>query len=317
MERFPEVDLALQKAVAASTLKAYKTAWSRWAQWAFEHNVSPTAPSTLAVSNYLASKVFEGDNGGFISVTKAAFGHFSVLYDFDNPMASLKVTRLSKGLDRVIQERKADNNVLPRAYKAFETQHIHSFMEIARQEDKFVIWRIVAAVVAAFSTFMRISETHGLRCRDIQIRHDAIHFHVKSAKRNLNGFTAFVPFTRDPSCFGGFIVDYLRKYDLKQDDFFVPALKRVRGGWDLNRQKQISQTAIRDGLKELISKIGLEKKNYCFHSTRRGATTAARKSGVCTDDVMALGRWKSASMVNLYTRHTEKDLKNLSKRWYK
>ena len=315
MERFPAVDLALQKAVAESTLRAYKKAWSRWAQWAFDYQVSPTAPTTTSVSNYLASKVFQGDNGQFVAITKAAFGHFSVIYGFNNPVSSPEVARVSKGLDRVIQERKITNNV-SRADKAYEAKDIHRLMALARQEDKFVIWRVVAAAVTAFSTFMRISEVHALKLEDIEIHQDAINLHVKKAKRNIQGFNASVPFTGTQNCYGKFIVDYLTKYQLQQHDFFVPALKRVHGGWDLNRQKQISQTAIREGLKELTVKIGLEKKHYCFHSTKRGATTTAARAGISREDVMALGRWKSISMVNLYTKHTQDDLISLSKRWY-
>ena len=150
----------------------------------------------------------------------------------------------------------------------------------------------------------------------MQVRSDAIHFRVKSAKRKVNGFTAFVPFTGGPNCYGQFIVDYCARCKLQPSDYFVPALIRSHGGWDLNREKPISQTSIRDGLKELITQIGLNKKEYSFHSLKRGSASTARRSGVNSHDVMALGRWKSTAMVDRYTKHTDQDLKSLSKRWF-
>ena len=89
-------------------------------------------------------------------------------------------------------------------------------MALARQEDRFVKWRIVAAAVAAFATFVRISEVHGLGREDIQIHGDAIRFRVRSARRGPRGCTAFVPFTRGAACYGQFIVDCLTKCNLQQ-----------------------------------------------------------------------------------------------------
>ena len=40
--------------------------------------------------------------------------------------------------------------------------------------------------------------------------------------------------TGTQNCYGKFIVDYLTKFQLQQHDFFVPSLKRVHGGWDIN-----------------------------------------------------------------------------------
>ena len=82
------------------------------------------------------------------------------------------------------------------------------------------------------------------------------------------------------------------------------------------RDKPVSQSAIRDSLKALMTKIGVDRSKFSFHSTRRGAATEAGRAGLSTEEIKALGRWKSSRMVELYTKRTEEDISNITKKFY-
>ncbi len=71
--------------------------------------------------------------------------------------------------------------------------------------------------------------------------------------------------------------------------------------------RYLTQAILTQHLRQAISRIGLDPRNYAGHSLRIGAATTAASEGIDDSMIKALGRWRS-SAYQRYIRRSEKDL---------
>ena len=161
----------------------------------------------------------------------------------------------------------------------------------------------MAVLILAFAAFLRMSEVQSLRLENCKINRDFVRLTITKAKRRPDGFTATFPTN---SICGKFFVRYLRKFKFtrKKTGFVFPMTpEKVDSSFATSNFQEKLQ---------LIVKENNWSGRYGFHSCKLGATTAAIKAGMSTEEVRALARWRDASLVARYTRLEETAVCNLA-----
>ena len=225
--------------------------------------------------------------------------HFSTKIDGFCINDSTNLKRLIKGAGKINQSK--TRTLLP-----FTKQHLRAFISTSRANDCLCYWRVTASCIMAFFGFLRISEVVTMRMSDLCFEFFTIKLKIKRAKRHPSGFDAVI--ARDNE-FSNFVEEFWTKYKINYDSNF-PCFPQING----TKFKPIAATTIQQDLKKIMKLLNMPISQYAFHSCKLGGTTKASEKGISKSEILALGHWKSSSMVDRYTRTTSKRLSELSQR---
>ena len=184
-----------------------------------------------------------------------------------------------------------------------DRKNIESAIFNVTSSSPFWKWRITAAMVLAYAAFLRVSEVQGLRLENCSFESGVLKLKIEKAKRRPDGFNTAVPL--DSIC-GLFFKRYLSLFKLieKQSGFVFPLSP-------LKFNQSVASSNFQEKLKLIVTENGWQGR-YGFHSCKLGATTEAIKSGLSSDEVRVLARWKDTKLVARYTRFEEKAVARLA-----
>uniref|UniRef100_A0A7M5XBI0 Tyr recombinase domain-containing protein n=1 Tax=Clytia hemisphaerica TaxID=252671 RepID=A0A7M5XBI0_9CNID len=137
---------------------------------------------------------------------------------------------------------------------------------------------------------------------------------IESSKTDVyrEGHWVFVARLNSDLCPISNLERYLRIAGIENnsDKFIFRAVSKGRRCVEMLRKMDspISYTSVREDIKKVLKRIGLNEKEYGVHSLRSGGASAAANLGVPDRLIMKHGRWKSIGVKN---RYISEDLKNL------
>ncbi len=185
----------------------------------------------------------------------------------------------------------------------------------SRDPDKVMLW---AAVCLGFFGFLRAGEftvpsdegfnaSVHLTRQDIAIddprQPRVIRVHIKQSKTDpfRKGISLFIGKTDTDLCPVAALLSYLVERRQRPGPLFLFKDSRY-----LTRQRLV--TAVR----EALDAAGLDQSQYCGHSLRIGAATAAAERGLEDSVIKTLGRWRSLAYLD-YVRIPREQLASYSR----
>ena len=198
----------------------------------------------------------------------------------------------------------------------------------AENKCDLVVWRTVWRLNIEYYTLCRFSEVNQLTTEDLTFSADPnsmITLRIKKSKTDQTGlgdYRQLYRVTDAPNlCPVRLTREYLQRLCEHESGKYIGSMQpKVRHCVKLGKQIPIAKSVIAyssclEESKQLLSKLGIVGR-FGEHSGRRGGATAAAARGGSTEDVQALGGWKSAKCATKYVETTATRKEKISKLLY-
>ena len=307
-------DLAAM-AIAPTTRRTYKTGERKFTQFCVLQRWTPM-PATDRMLSCFAAHLTQSVQPQTIHVYMAAVRNMHLEAEFQDPtMNALPLPRVMRGIKRTATDPAIQRTRLPITIDLLRKLLNQLSLDQRRhQQDKCML---KAAMALAFFGFLRCAEftappagfdpaTHATRqdvTLDVTQGRIYIRFHIKQSKTDQfrQGHAVIIGSTTSQPCPVATLLAYFTVCPSDAAD----ALFRDRSGRPLIRQ------ALTEELRQILPLTGTpNSRDYAGHSFRIGAATTAAIAGTPDWLIMAMGRWRSDSVLR-YIRTTDTDMAQL------
>ena len=298
-----EVLDVMLKSRADSTTKAYVRVIRKFLDWSKSRHFSMQLPFPLSVvSLYLFEVQQSGASSSSVILAQVAL---KWLHSF---VPSLDRGPLDSEFCRnIIESAKRQKSQLVMKKKPFSTEIISSILDIHNKKDaNLKNLRIVALCSLAFAGFFRYEELCNIVPKHIEFHSKYTRIFVLRSKTDVyrEGNFVFISASGSKYCPVGVLQRYL---DLSGIDLSSPlplirslVFHRSTSSYTL-RSGKISYTTCRDILRDTLTQLGYNPKDYGLHSLRSGGITAAVRNSRIPERLLKIhGRWKSDSAKDTY-----------------
>jgi integrase len=167
--------------------------------------------------------------------------------------------------------------------------------------------------VLGFFGLFRASELTNIKAKDITVNPDHLIIFVPTSKTDQyrNGNQVFIAQTNGHLCPHALLLRYFSlasSIHSDSDEYIFRSLQASRRGTTATAlaSKRLSYTRLREIIKETISSIGLDPKQYSTHSLRSGGASFMANSQGNNPNLNRLlklqGRWKSDTSKDMYAK---------------
>ena len=295
-----EANRLLESSLAKSTHVTYSRGVSNFMKFRSIQGLPDLWPAPQQhVIGFIAQMSLEGKAAATINTYISAIAYIHKINGWWDPAGNFIIRKLREGCKR--QNNHVDSR---RPVTILVLQRLLlSLPAICSSSYESYLFR--SAFSLAFFGFMRVGEftvtsikgdwAHILLPSDVSFSEDQsmLSLSIRSSKTDQRGKGVVLQLERQQNvaiCPVKALIEFLGVRPSCQGPLFVHF-----GGDPLTRF-QFSQM-----LKKGIQVIGLPPENFSPHSFRIGAATSAALCGITTEQIMAMGRWRSAA-VNSYIR---------------
>jgi len=174
-------------------------------------------------------------------------------------------------------------------------------------------------MVLSYAGFLRYSEVSDMRASDIKWKRTHIEIFIEKSKTDIyrDGHWLLISKLDSPICPLRILRRYLLKTNTRKNSnkflfrgmnyFKKSKIHKLR-----TKNKPLSYSAARSNMLDMVTRIGLKKRNFGLHSLRSGGATAAANEGVPDRLFKRHGRWKSERAKDGYVKDKLSDLLSVS-----
>ena len=279
-------------ALAANTLKTYKTGWRSWARWAVAHHLPAFPAASNHLQAWLATLSSQGKKPTTLNTYLAAVVHKHRSRPEPNPAQHPQVRLLLSGLAR----QAADQGITPEQAAPLRWKHVQRIVETAyRPRHNQPGGRLetprqaqeraeadIAMIALAHDAALRCCELLALTWADIELSEDRASglVRIRRSKTDQYGKGAVAPIS----------------------EFTAQALSRIRPA-DADpgdRIFNLSPNTVTRRIKAAAEAADINFANISSHSPRVGMAQDLAAHGIHMPGLMLAGRWKTPETAARY-----------------
>ena len=277
-----------RQARAASTVRAYRAAWSEFQSFAQVRAETALPAAANLVAEYISALADHGEKPSTIQVKLAAIAAAHRLAKQPDPTVDEDVRMIMAGIrrERGTAPQKKAPALLPDVRKI-----------LAVLPDTLAGRRDRALLLIGFAGAFRRSELVDLDVADLRLD-TKVTIKVRRAKTDQEGqgLTKIIPRLTDQSlCPVTALQGWLEASGIQSGAVF-----RQIDRWGNMRQRRLTPQSVALIVKSAAKRAGLESRQFAGHSLRSGFITEAAQAGVLSRDIMAQTGHKSEAVMRDY-----------------
>jgi integrase len=283
-----EVQGYLDQSMAQNTRRAYAGQWKIFEAYCQQHELSalPATPNTVA--SFFAIRAKGGSRALPMGVTKAAVRFMHRAGGYADPTGDVLVESTLKGIRRSMGTKQN--------YK--RPVFVNDLKKMVATLDRTTLRgkRDASLVLLSFATASRVSEIVGLQVSDLTFSEEGITVNITKSKSDQEsaGMQKSVVAGRNAdTCPITAVKEWLQASGITEGSLFRSVTKDVLG-------EGLTSDAVRDLIKRMARKAGINPDNIAGHSLRSGAISTAAKNGVSLLDIQRLSQQRSTQTVIRY-----------------
>ena len=290
-----ETLLNLQSSKSINTVRAYKSDFTDFSLFCAKNGFKslPSEPKIVSLYlTYLSTKEVK------MSTLKRRLVSIGVIHKLKGHYLDTKHPAIIENI-MGIKRRKGS---IQKGKKPMLISYLKEIINIIDQQKKEEIKKIRdrSIILIGFSGGFRRNEIVSLDFDDLDFVSEGLKINIKRSKTDQfgEGFTKALPyFDSSQYCPVVSLRNWLEISRIKSGSVF----RRFIKGSKLSKNRLTDQT-VALLIKEYLSMLGIDSKNYSGHSLRSGFATSAAESGVEERNIMAMTGHKSTEMVRRYIK---------------
>ena len=290
-----ETLLNLQSSKSINTARAYKSDFTDFSLFCAKNGFKslPSEPKIVSLYlTYLSTKEVK------MSTLKRRLVSIGVIHKLKGHYLDTKHPAIIENI-MGIKRRKGS---IQKGKKPLLINSLKQIIDVIDQQKKEEIKKIRdrSIILIGFSGGFRRNEIVSLDFDDLDFVSEGLKINIKRSKTDQfgEGFTKALPyFDSSQYCPVVSLRNWLEISRIKSGSVF----RRFIKGSKLSENRLTDQT-VALLIKEYLSMLGIDTKNYSGHSLRSGFATSAAESGVEERNIMAMTGHKSTEMVRRYIK---------------
>ena len=290
-----ETLLNLQSSKSINTARAYKSDFTDFSLFCVKNGFKslPSEPKIVSLYlTYLSTKEVK------MSTLKRRLVSIGVIHKLKGHYLDTKHPAIIENI-MGIKRRKGS---IQKGKKPILINNLKQIIDVIDQQKKEEIKKIRdrSIILIGFSGGFRRNEIVSLDFDDLDFVSEGLKINIKRSKTDQfgEGFTKALPyFDSSQYCPVVSLRNWLEISRIKSGSVF----RRFIKGSKLSENRLTDQT-VALLIKEYLSMLGIDTKNYSGHSLRSGFATSAAESGVEERNIMAMTGHKSTEMVRRYIK---------------
>tara|TARA_Y100000389_G_scaffold191126_1_gene216779 strand:+ start:33 stop:989 length:957 start_codon:yes stop_codon:yes gene_type:complete len=290
-----ETLLNLQSSKSINTVRAYKSDFTDFSLFCAKNGFKslPSEPKIISLYlTYLSTKEVK------MSTLKRRLVSIGVIHKLKGHYLDTKHPAIIENI-MGIKRRKGS---IQKGKKPLLINSLKEIIDVIDQQKKEKIKKIRdrSIILIGFSGGFRRNEIVSLDFDDLDFVSEGLKINIKRSKTDQfgEGFTKALPYFDSPQyCPVVSLRNWLEISRIKSGSVF----RRFTKGSKLSENRLTDQT-VALLIKEYLSMLGIDTKNYSGHSLRSGFATSAAESGVEERNIMAMTGHKSTEMVRRYIK---------------
>jgi len=290
-----ETLLNLQSSKSINTARAYKSDFTDFSLFCAKNGFKslPSEPKIVSLYlTYLSTKEVK------MSTLKRRLVSIGVIHKLKGHYLDTKHPAIIENI-MGIKRRKGS---IQKGKKPLLINSLKQIIDVIDQQKKEEIKKIRdrSIILIGFSGGFRRNEIVSLDFDDLDFVTEGLKINIKRSKTDQfgEGFTKALPyFDSSQYCPVVSLRNWLEISRIKSGSVF----RRFIKGSKLSENRLTDQT-VALLIKEYLSMLGIDTKNYSGHSLRSGFATSAAESGVEERNIMAMTGHKSTEMVRRYIK---------------
>ena len=290
-----ETLLNLQSSKSINTARAYKSDFTDFSLFCVKNGFKslPSEPKIVSLYlTYLSTKEVK------MSTLKRRLVSIGVIHKLKGHYLDTKHPAIIENI-MGIKRRKGS---IQKGKKPLLINSLKQIIDVIDQQKKEEIKKIRdrSIILIGFSGGFRRNEIVSLDFDDLDFVSEGLKINIKRSKTDQfgEGFTKALPyFDSSQYCPVVSLRNWLEISRIKSGSVF----RRFIKGSKLSENRLTDQT-VALLIKEYLSMLGIDTKNYSGHSLRSGFATSAAESGVEERNIMAMTGHKSTEMVRRYIK---------------
>tara|TARA_B110000858_G_scaffold40017_1_gene45495 strand:- start:900 stop:1856 length:957 start_codon:yes stop_codon:yes gene_type:complete len=290
-----ETLLNLQSSKSINTVRAYKSDFTDFSLFCAKNGFKslPSEPKIVSLYlTYLSTKEVK------MSTLKRRLVSIGVIHKLKGHYLDTKHPAIIENI-MGIKRRKGS---IQKGKKPLLINSLKQIIDVIDQQKKEEIKKIRdrSIILIGFSGGFRRNEIVSLDFDDLDFVSEGLKINIKRSKTDQfgEGFTKALPyFDSSQYCPVVSLRNWLEISRIKSGSVF----RRFIKGSKLSENRLTDQT-VALLIKEYLSMLGIDTKNYSGHSLRSGFATSAAESGVEERNIMAMTGHKSTEMVRRYIK---------------
>ena len=290
-----ETLLNLQSSKSINTARAYKSDFTDFSLFCAKNGFKslPSEPKIVSLYlTYLSTKKVK------MSTLKRRLVSIGVIHKLKGHYLDTKHPAIIENI-MGIKRRKGS---IQKGKKPLLINSLKQIIDVIDQQKKEEIKKIRdrSIILIGFSGGFRRNEIVSLDFDDLDFVSEGLKINIKRSKTDQfgEGFTKALPyFDSSQYCPVVSLRNWLEISRIKSGSVF----RRFIKGSKLSENRLTDQT-VALLIKEYLSMLGMDTKNYSGHSLRSGFATSAAESGVEERNIMAMTGHKSTEMVRRYIK---------------
>jgi site-specific recombinase XerD len=276
----------LSAATAPSTARQYQRVWESFCRFVQPLALVslPALPSTIAL--YIAKRVSSSPTPASATLYSevSAISYMHKLHDLHDPTTSFSIRQILKGVAKL---RPARDTRLPLTMPILQSL----LKELPHVVPLYTATLFAAMFTTMFAAFFRLGEVtfspHNLRLCQVLITPGAATITLNSFKHHNSRLPVTLQIPPSPSS-SSCPVYHLQRYQSLRGITPGPFFCHQNG-------QPIHAYEFREVLDKVKARAGLSDSRITPHSFRIGAATYAAANGYSSQQIQAMGRWKSSA----------------------
>ena len=293
------------KARADTTTKKYLYAFSRWRKWAenkTEISVFPVDPTHFVL--YLQHLANSTQSRAAVEEAVNAVSWTHRVAGLSELQGGPLVKMVLNGLQRILAKPKSKK-------KPVTVEMLQRLVASMSPSPTLVEVRLAAICLLAFSAFLRFDEIVKIRCCDLDFQPQHMVVIIRSSKTDQyrQGDQVLIARSGTSTCPVAMLEQYvcIAAIDQKSELRLFRGLVHTRNGTKLRKCGTISYTRVKEIVKDKLSSLGFDSRQFGLHSFRAGGATAAANAHVGDRLFKRHGRWRSETAKDGYIEDTVAD----------
>ena len=290
-----ETLLNLQSSKSINTVRAYKSDFTDFSLFCAKNGFKPLPSEPKIISlylTYLSTKEVK------MSTLKRRLVSIGVIHKLKGHYLDTKHPAIIENI-MGIKRRKGS---IQKGKKPLLINILKETIDVIDQQKKEKIKKIRdrSIILIGFSGGFRRNEIVSLDFDDLDFVSEGLKINIKRSKTDQfgEGFTKALPYFDSPQyCPVVSLRNWLEISRIKSGSVF----RRFIKGSKLS-ENRLTDQSVALLIKEYLSMLGIDTKNYSGHSLRSGFATSAAESGVEERNIMAMTGHKSTEMVRRYIK---------------
>ena len=301
------------KSRAENTVKKYRSYYNSWEDWCKTYNITAIPAKEKHVALYLVNLLQNKKSSHVIESTFYAIEYYHKLNLCNSPFTSHLCLLILEAAKRQKTKRNKKEPITARHLRKI-------YISIGKSKNCTTLdLRTFAMMVLSYTGFLRYSEVSDLKASDIKWKKTHIELFIEKSKTDIyrDGHWLLISKLNSPICPLRILKRYLVRTDTHKNSnkFLFRGMNFFKNSKThklRKKNKPLSYSAARSNMLDMVTKIGLKRKNFGLHSLRSGGATAAANEGVPDRLFKRHGRWKSEKAKDGYIKDKLSDLLSVS-----